>query len=752
MPGRSAPCRSDRLCGSALRARSLLPRSALRARLLFAAALALTLLTLTTLLSLHAPPPQLPDSATAATAIDRARYLDRNGRALNETRVNQWNLHHRLQLHEVPPLLQQAVLLAEDQRFHEHHGSDWLARAAALKQNLAAGRVVRGASTISEQVVRLLQPRPRTLWARWLEGWEALWLEARHSKPAILEFYLNQVPYAGNRRGVVPGARYYFGRDPDTLNERELLTLAVLIRSPAGMAADVARRDRAVAQLAARLRASGVALPEDSVLLAQALSQPLQDAGDVVDVSAFLSALRAWPQPPAAQASVATTLDLALQLPVQQLLAAQLRQDADLDVRHAAALVVDHRRNEILAWAVVSRSSHATETATTIDAVRVRRQPGSTLKPLVYAAAFEKGWTPSTMILDAPLEQLVGAGMHEYHNYSRLHYGWISAREALGNSLNVPAVKAVQFAGVAPFLHTLRAAGIASLRGHPNVYGDGIALGNGEVTLYELVSAYATLARGGVYRPFTPFAGERSERVPPRTVFRPETAALIADILSDDNARAREFGSHGVLDFPVQAAVKTGTSSDYRDAWTVAFNDCCVVGVWFGNLDYRPMREITGARGPAPVVRGIVGELNKQRDTRALVRPAGLRKLRVCVDTGLPADAGCEARDDWFAPWMTPGAFADGDTRVRIRKPGPGLRLAMDPRIPDADEGFEFLVQAPGTVQRVQWAVNGQPAGTSAGARWVWPLQRGDHTVSAQVWLAGAADPVATEPVAFTVR
>lgn len=739
MPGKPGPSPAQR---------------ARRRRIAAALGAAVAVPVLATLLSLHAPPSRFPDG-DAGAGIRRVQYLDRHGSTLNETRINDWNFHHRLPLHDVPALLQQAVVLAEDQRFYRHHGIDWPARLHALWQNIEAGRVVRGASTISEQTVRLLQPRPRTLWSRWLEGWEALWLEQRHSKPAILEFYLNQVPYAANRRGIVPAARYYFGRDPDTLNERELLMLAVLIRSPSGMAGDPARLDRAVTQLAGRLRAAGVpgqtVLPDDAALLAQVISRPLQDADTQADPAAFLSALRDWPQPPQADnaGNIATTLDLALQRQVQQLLAAQLRLDADLDVRHAAALVVDHRRNEVLAWVVASRPGEA---PTAIDAVRVRRQPGSTLKPLVYAAAFEKGWTPSTMILDAPLEQLVGAGMHEYNNYSRLHYGWISAREALGNSLNVPAVKAVQFTGTAPFLQTLRTAGIASLSGHPNVYGDGLALGNGEVTLYELVSAYAVLARGGVYRPFTPFAGEQGPRVPPRNVFRPETASLIADILSDDNARAREFGAHGVLDFPVQTAVKTGTSSDYRDAWTLAFNDCCVIGVWFGNLDYRPMHEITGARGPAPVVRGIVAGLNRERDTRALVRHAGLRRARVCIDTGLPADAGCEARDEWFAPWMTPGAFPDGDSRVRIRKPGPGLRLAMDPRIPDDNEAFEFLVQAPVTVTRVQWQVNGRPAGESAGSRFVWPLQRGEHRLRARVWQAGSDRPVETEEVPFTVR
>lgn len=715
-----------------------------------AAALAL-LFVLATAACVSPPPALLPDDPRAPAGIERVHFTDRSGVALNETRLNAWNLHERVELHAVPSLLIDAIVLAEDQRYWENRGADWLARAHAVQQAVTARRVVRGASTLGEQVARMLTPRPRTPWSRWLEGWEAGWLEARHGKAALLEFYLNQVPYAAQRRGVLAASRHHFGRDLGTLNAHEILTLAVLIRAPSGIDVGGARATRAVRRLAARLRAAGIALPTDEDLLRQPLSRPMRTVAPAGDASAFLSALRAWPALPAG-ASQRTTLDGALQARVQQLLASQLRQDADLEVRHAAALVVDWRTDEILAWVVVSGPG---EPPTTIDAVRVRRQPGSTLKPFVYAAAFEKGWTPSTMILDAPLEQRVGSGLHEYHNYSRLHYGWISAREALGNSLNVPAVKAVQFVGTPAFLARLRAAGIDSLRGHPNVYGDGIALGNGEVTLYELVSAYATLARGGVYRPFTPFSLAAGDVPPARTsrrAFRAETASLVADILSDDSAREREFGAHGVLDFPLQTAVKTGTSSDYRDAWTVAFNDCCVVGAWFGNLDYRPMREISGARGPAPAVRNIVAAINRGRDSRALARHPALRLQRVCVDTGRPADAGCEARDDWFAPWMTPGNWTDGDTRVRIRRPGAGLRLAMDPRIADASEGFEFLVQAPQPVARTRWSVDGAVVGETAGERFVWLLHRGEHRVAATVWLAGRDTPVQTEAVPFTVR
>ncbi|HKQ62196.1 MAG TPA: transglycosylase domain-containing protein, partial [Candidatus Polarisedimenticolaceae bacterium] len=518
--------------------------------------------------SLH----ELP--ATLAPARDAARrppLFDRRGEPLSVSYEDRFNLHDVAKLEELPPLLVAAFLEAEDRRFHRHHGVDWRARAGALLQNLRAGQAVRGASTITEQVVRMLHPRPRSLWARWLEGWEAGRLERRCSKREILEFYLNQVPYAARRRGVVQAARYWFDRPPDTLSATEQLALAVLVRSPSRL--DPRRPNpqlaAAIERLAARLSVAVRPLE-------------LRAAPPPVEASHFVRRVREL-------GSGATTLDASLQRRVQALLDGQLARLEPLGARHGAVLVVDHRTDEVLAWVDAGGSQ--------IDAVLARRQPGSTLKPFLYAGALARGWTAATLVEDAPLTEPVGTGLHAYRNYSRRHYGRLRLREALGNSLNVPAVHAVEFVGPAAFHADLRRFGFSGLDRPASFYGKGLALGNGEVSLLELVQGYAMLARGGIWAPLRLLRDEPSAQ-PPRRVLDEDVASLIGDILSDPEARRLEFGVGGLLELPVQTAVKTGTSSDYRDAWALGYSSRYTVGVWIGNLDRGEMQGVSGSIGP----------------------------------------------------------------------------------------------------------------------------------------------------------
>ncbi|MCU7958447.1 MAG: transglycosylase domain-containing protein [gamma proteobacterium symbiont of Bathyaustriella thionipta] len=480
------------------------------------------------------PLPQSLDMSNSP--VLKTRLLSRDLETLTITRKNHYNLNDIVPLHDIPPLLQQAFVWAEDQRFYEHAGIDWRARMHALWQNLKSGRIVRGASTISEQVVRILHPRPRTVWSRWLESMEVKRLEQRFSKSEILEFYLNQVPYAAKRRGVAQAARYYFDRSVDTLNAREMLALAVMVRSPSRMNLHK-RQQRAsgsVNILAQRMAQQGI-------IDAQQLQEIGQGAFELKQKPAAVDArhFARWLQstlPAELPAHIQTTLDAQLQARVQQLLSQRLQQLQHRHVNNAAALIVDHLDNEILAWVAVSRAS--ADSGAEINSVLIPRQPGSTLKPFVYALALEKGWTAATLIDDAPLSEMVANGQHQYRNYSRRFYGPLSLREALANSLNIPAVKTLQFVGDTALLQRLQALGMHSLQQHPDVYGDGLALGNGEVSLYELVQAYTVLARQGRFLALKSrlddFAPRRQQRL-----FSTEVSSLIADILSDPQARQR---------------------------------------------------------------------------------------------------------------------------------------------------------------------------------------------------------------------
>ncbi len=702
------------------------------------------------------PIPQDLDIAIAGSS--KNVYMDRFGKRLNVTYENTWNLHDTVRIHDVPEFLQQAFILSEDKRFYSHHGVDWLARLNAVRQNLLSGEVVRGASTITEQVVRMLHPRPRTFWSRWVEGFEASALEQQFSKVEIFEFYLNQVPYQARRRGIMQAADYYFGRDLSTLNQKEMLALAVLVRSPHWLdpKRQLANLDRSITNLIERLNSDTKAADFttlDHITVDHIAKQPLELHKSEIpyNLSHFIQYADNHPSDQIADVGIIhTTIDTELQVKAQKILDNRLSRLQKYQVNNGAVLVVDHESNEILAW-VVGYAGQDNHDFNKIDAVTTPRQPGSALKPLLYANAIRKGWTAATMLDDSPLEESVGLGMHTYHNYSRDHYGLISVREALGNSLNIPAVRAIQYVGPGEFLSFLHNLGINSLAGHPNVYGDGLALGNGELTLYELVQAYTVMARMGDFKPLSFIEGAQLRKSSHR-VLSEDVASLIADIMSDPAARAKEFGWDSVLNFPYQTAVKTGTSSDYRDAWSIGFNDKYTVGVWIGNLDYTEMNEITGSRGPAFVLRAVFNELNKNREVRPMYFSRNLVQQRICINSGLLAEDDCEARDEWFLPGTEPSGNGAPEEDIRIRKPSKGLMLAMDPRIPDDAEYFEFALSEVEHLKSVKWFINGELIATTDKLTYDWKVAKGKFIAQAEIVFSDQRPSVRTEEINYRVN
>jgi penicillin-binding protein 1C len=701
------------------------------------------------------------------TGLDVARegivkpvVLARDGTRLSVSLQNAWNTTDNVPLQDMPAFLKRAFVLSEDQHFYEHHGVDWSARFAALGQNLIHGAAVRGASTITEQVVRLLHPRPRTIWSRWIEGFEAQRLEARFSKNEILAFYLNQVPYTARRRGVLQAARYYYDRDLGTLSKAETLSLVVLVRSPQGM--DLRRNPQRAVQamhrLSDRLLASGDLVKADHERIRTA---PLRvtDPHAPLDASHLVRRVlqRSAENGTALPASLQTSLDAYLQSQMQEVLDTALTSLAKRKVRDGGMLVIDHQRNEILAW-VVGRARSPTdppegERVLGYDTVLMPRQPGSTMKPLLYAMALERGWTAATLIDDSELSESVGAGLHTFHNYSRVHYGPIRLREALGNSLNVPAVRTLKVVGTEPFLDRLHQLGIVSLRQHPDYYGDGLALGNGEVSLYEMAQAYTTLARRGRFRPLVATTGSMATG-PDVQVFSPEVASLIANIMADPDARRLEFGPG--LQFPVETAVKTGTSNDYRDAWAIGFDYAHTVAVWMGNLDGSTMNGVTGSVGPAMVLRSAFALLNRGQDTRGLWMSPHLVPLTICRKSGLPADSHCESMTEWFIPGTAPTvphpAQPVNAAEYRILEPTPGLQLARDPRIPDELEAFTMSISPVPDLRDVEWHIDGAAVSRTRTGALTWRLIPGRHEVFARI-RAGDSDATrTTDTVRFYVR
>ncbi|MCK5524557.1 MAG: transglycosylase domain-containing protein [Thiomargarita sp.] len=704
----------------------------------------------------------VPETLSVAdSTIQKVQILDRHGTPLIITYQNEWNIHDYVPLHEIPELLQQIFILAEDKRFFEHHGPDWQARWHALWQNLKSLEVVRGASTMSEQTVRILHPRPRTFWSRWLEGFEATRLEARFSKADILEFYLNQVPYFSQRRGVVQAARHYFDRDLETLNIKEMMALAVLVRAPTRL--DLRRGTEEIktpiARLAERLLALNIITKADYKRI---LTVPLHLHEPPLPVQATHFVNYIYTSHPAqhlqSKGRLYSTLNNSIQTAVQQILDQRVQELRRKNVNHGAVLVVDHQTNEVLAWVNVGQPS-LDKPGSQIDAVITPRQPGSALKPFLYALALEKGWTAATLINDAPLSAAVGTGLHSYRNYSRHYYGQLRLRDALGNSLNTPAIRTIQFVGVDTFLARLHLLGLSSLTAHSDYYGDGLALGNGGVILLELVQAYTTLANKGIFRPLKVLRDAPSFHS--KRVFSPEITSIIADILSDPDARHLEFGRG--LRFPIQTAVKTGTSTDYRDAWSIGFNHHYTVGVWLGNLDQKPMSHVSGAYGPALVLRAVFAELNRYEETKPLYLSPQLVKRNICRTTGQRATPDCPSRIEWFIAGNEPSEKGKTTDHIiapshfkqplYLKQPNPGLQLAMDPRIPDEYEAYALTLSDMSLESdSIEWLIDGEVVGTSVEPQFLWSITQGTHLAQARVWFLDEDEPLITHDVQFHVK
>lgn len=676
----------------------------------------------------------VPESlAQIATQTERTQFVDRFGEPLNSTFLNTWNVTDQVQLHEVPEFLVQAIVTAEDKRFFHHGGQDWLARVAALYENLRHWSKIRGASTISEQVIRMIRPRPRTVWTRWLEGWEAVRLEHNVSKHEILEFYLNQIPYASNRRGVVQAAQHHFSRDLQSLSELEMLTLAAMIRAPSRLTPDndSAGLFRAVRQLGDRLKCCDEVVRGDELRFTakESLLKTIP-----VEAPHFLRYVAKTARTEKAQAD--TTLDGHLQLELERVLRARLEELDSQNVGTASLLVADHTTAEVLAWVVVS-DSIGTHGDTYYDAVLLPRQPGSTLKPFLYALALETGWTAATTITDHRLVEKVETGLHHYKNFSDHFYGDVTLRTALGNSLNTPAVRTLRVVGSENFIQKLKHLGFQQFEEPSSHYGGGLALGNVETNLLGLVEAYSALANKGIYRKFRVLVDQPTD-IYPDQVFSAEIASLISNILSDPSARSLEFGN-GVLDFPSQTAIKTGTSSGPRDTWTVAYDDKYIVGAWMGNLDNRRMRDVTGSTGPALAVRTAFDLLNQNREPSYLWLSPNLVVHEICAESGdEPKEQDtCNVREEYFVIGTEPNRESESESSAaqdfRIVIPTSELTLAVDPRVPAEYQKLEFVVSGVNARDQVVWLIDDERYETR-GSSFLWPITSGTYKVAAELY------------------
>lgn len=589
--------------------------------------------------SLEAPPPS------------SVRILDRSGHLLARVRRD-GQLSEHITVDQLSPHVVPALLAAEDQRFFAHPGVDPVAIGRAVLQAAWHGRLVSGASTLTQQLARSTFERPRSLLGKLHEMAVALCIERHLSKNEILEAYLNRIAFGPRVRGIQAAARLYFDKPASYLSLSEAATLVALPRGPTlydprRQGSPIARRRHRVLE---RMADTGTISRADAHRT-QRLPLRLQSGSTWPGAHHWVRRLQGL----GPSDELHSTLDSALQRRVEELVVEHGRRMKRFGASAASVLVVDNPSREVLAYVGSVDYSDAKSEGQN-DGVTALRQPGSTLKPFVYAAAMEQlGFTAATLLPDLELELGTPQKPFSPRNYDRRFHGPVRLREALASSLNVPAAYTAARLGIGNALTALHRFGFESLRQAPDHYGAALALGDGEVTLEELTAAYATLANGGLYAPLRIVKDRPPRRKSAeRRATSAEIAAILWDILSDPRARAAGFGRDGVLEFPYQVAVKTGTSKGARDNWTVGSTPRLTVAVWVGNFDGKPMLGASGVTGAAPLFHAVLDEavrLSGGPEAPRNPEASGLdlRRVEICATSGLlPTELCPERIPEWF--------------------------------------------------------------------------------------------------------
>ncbi len=706
----------------------------------------------------------LPPSLQVAQPIS-VRYLAKDGSPLRMLLTREGErVAAALSFDEIPPLLRSATLAAEDKRFGHHGGVDLIAILRALRDNLSAGRILSGASTIHQQLIKVSHPaRPkRTFSVKLKEALQARRLAMSWSSEEVLARYVSSISYGNSLTGCASAAQGYFDKPLSDLTPAECALLAAIPQSPTRynpLRQPAAIRPRQQRILTKMHELGWLSAEQLRVALIEPLKLRRFHGG--FEAPHAVEMLRSQSSPD--HTRIQTTLDASLQRSIETIITARLATLKERHVTQAAVVVIENVSGQVLALAG-SRDFFGKDGGQ-INGAWAPHSPGSAMKPFTYQLALERGATAATLVADLPVEYGTPTGTYRPENYAHRVYGPMTYREALGNSLNISAVKVLsRLGGTEILLKRMQELGLTTFTESAEHYGLGLTLGNAPVRLLELTNAYACLARLGIDQPWTlvPQANPKTQRLDEAACY------LIADILSDNRARSLTFGQHSPLRLPFPAAVKTGTSTSYRDNWCVGYTPEYTVGVWAGNFDNSPMQDVSGVTGAAPIWRDVFLELQHRFGVTWYERPATLVQARVDPRTGKRLTAQSPparvSRDEWFlqghlppaaneadydvrgrallsaeyATWVRSGDNWMGDLVVveeskreqplRILNPLSGTVIRLDPDIREG--GRRLLLQAE-PAESVQWQcdtlnVQRDPAG------WFIMLSPGRHTLRAQ--------------------
>jgi len=590
-------------------------------------------------------------------------------------------------LDEIPEYLQQATVAVEDKDFYEHQGFDIMGMLRGLSRLFTRGRA-QGGSTLTQQLVKnVLLTGERKISRKIKEFVLAVRIESQFSKDEILQMYLNEAPYGGTAWGVAAAAEMYFDKEVSELDLIECVVLAGLPQSPTayspyGSNPD-AYIDRATA-VARRMEEDGYITEEIETEVVDALDEvefralgtSIHAGHFVMEVRSLLEEMYGPEMLDQGGWKITTTLDWDLQSKAEEIVADEIAEVNDsLHITNGASIIMDTDTGEVLSM-VGSKDFFAEDIDGEVNVVNSLRQPGSSIKPLVYATAFTEGYNPSSVLMDVVTE-FPGADEntpYEPKNYDGEEHGLLHLRDALGSSINVPAVKLIALVGVKDVLSQGYEMGLTSLEPTKETLsrlGLSMALGGGEVRLLDMATAYSAFANGGmgiepvfilkIEDPSGDVVYEHKEIKKDR-VLDEKVAFLINDILSDNNARLITFGTNSYLNMGDRAvAVKTGTTNDMRDNWTIGWTRDRIVGVWVGNNDNSPMKNVaSGVSGASPIWRKQMLETLTKTPDVAWEVPGGVEQMELDTVSGYPVHDGFPS----YTEWVISGTLPSGDDPI----------------------------------------------------------------------------------------
>jgi penicillin-binding protein 1C len=681
-----------------------------------------------------------------------------------------------------------ALLALEDRRFWEHPGVDPVAVVRAAAQNVAAGRRISGASSIAMQVARLQHPASRTLLNKALEAGTALCLTLRYGHDAVLQHYLRLVPFGNNSHGVAHAARFYFDKPVADLSWAEIALLAAIPQAPSRInPLTYDGHERAVARgrrVLAYLRDVGVISPSDFILadrqiaavaLAQRPHRPSEAMHVVLRLERQLGGAEAW-LAEHQEARVIATLDLDLQRRIEALALKRLAEWRRAGAEQVAVAVLDRASREVLAW--VGSAGYFGPEAGAIDFGDTLRSPGSTLKPFLYALALDRGIIRADMNLRDDVDVAPGI-----ENADRLYLGRLLPRQALANSRNAAAAALVRSIGIGDTYQYLRGLGLHESAQPAEHYGLGLAVGALPTSLERLLRAYGALANDGTLEDLAWYRGE--DRPAPQRVLSATAARQVSLFLADPMARLPSFPRMGPAEFPFPVAVKTGTSQDYRDAWTMAYSPLFIVGVWVGRADAAPMQSLGGMGSAAELAHDVILALHQETGHRLedlpFPKPEAHRAVDACGGSGCPAlfrewipdetaqradGVLIDRRTGTLATQSTPpgdvqeqpismpvdgrlaatSTVADG-VGIAIVSPESDAHFLRDPELPAEAETIALRAAITGPFRDILWYVDDHPYGMTSGTAVRWTLAPGVHTFQARLM----GRPESSRVIAITV-